>query len=185
MAGNRGSGYQMKWFKLHTYGWLNGSIRMQLTPAERGIWADLLAMASESKVRGTVCASKNLPYTREYIAAKLIVNLEELNSTIEKCCADQNAEDGECRMKVDEYGCLVINNFARYQDTPAEKLPENEVEREHRERMQLSKLQRKYPTEAGLRVVERLVVNDQGEILKKEQNLIDSVASEGPPATSA
>jgi hypothetical protein len=103
------------WFKMHSRGWLTGSIRAQLTPAERSVWADLLAMANESRVRGIVCRAKGIPYTREYIAGFLGITVELLNSTIDKCLKDENADDPNTRIMMDETGCIRIANWEIYQ----------------------------------------------------------------------
>ena len=103
------------WFRLHTKGWLTGTIRDNLTMEERSVWADLLAMASESRVRGVICRAKGVPYTREYIANYLDVPLEILNSTIEKSLADENADDEYHRLELDEAGCLHVMNWDKYQ----------------------------------------------------------------------
>ena len=92
----------MDWLKLYTDGWLRGSIRVQLTPTERSIWADMLALASESRVRGTVCLSKGVPYPIDMLAAVLQVPRKDLEGTIRKCCQDRNRDDNGYRMKVDE-----------------------------------------------------------------------------------
>lgn len=165
------SDYRMSWLKLYTYNWLRGTIRVQLTAAERSIWADFLALASESRVRGTICRAKNLPYTREELSQMLCVAKEDLDSTIAKCCTDPNEDGDGYRMRIDESGCLVICNFNKYQDIPAEKMRETPREKELREKSMLSKLMRKYPTEATLQTV-AVVNQDTGEIVSK---LVDPV----------
>jgi hypothetical protein len=102
-------------FFINSKGWLTGSIRQQLTPAERSVWADLLAMANESRFRGVVCRAKGIPYPREYLASYLDIPVELLNSTIEKCSRDENAEDLNTRIMFDEVGCIVITNWDKYQ----------------------------------------------------------------------
>ena len=107
-----------EWFKVYSKGWLTGSIRAQLTPAERSVWADLLAMASESRVRGVICRARGIPYTREYIASFLEIPIELLNSTIEKCSKDENADDPTTRIMFDGSGCIIIANWEKYQSKP-------------------------------------------------------------------
>lgn len=103
------------WFKMHSKGWLTGTIRATMTIEERSVWADLLAMASESRVRGVICRAVGAPYTREYMASFLGVPIGLLNSTISKCLADQNDEGDYHRIEIDETGCIHIMNWDRYQ----------------------------------------------------------------------
>jgi len=105
------------WFMLHSRGWLTGTIRT-MSMEERSIWADLLAMASESRVRGVICRAVNIPYTRKYIADFLQVPIKVLNNTIEKCLTDKNAQDSTHRIEIDEYGCIHIMNWEKYQTVP-------------------------------------------------------------------
>lgn len=106
------------WFKLHSKGWLHGSIRAQLSIGERSVWADLLALANESRVRGVICRAKGIPYTREYIAAILEIPLDLLNSTIDKCLKDENADDPNTRIMLDPDGSIRIANWERYNSVP-------------------------------------------------------------------
>ncbi len=103
------------WFVIHSKGWLTGSIRAQLTPAERGVWADLLALANESRIEGVVCMAKGIPYEREYLADILRIPVDLLNSTIDKCIKDENADDPRTRIMLDDAGCLIIANWEKYQ----------------------------------------------------------------------
>lgn len=166
----------LPWLKVYPVGWVDGSIRATMTAEQRGVWIDLLCLASVSRVRGCVCRSKGLPFTRAEIATRLKISEALLNETIALCCADKNTDDEEYRMKVDESGCLFIVNFDKYQDIPLDRMPESDEEKRLRELRLLSRLQRQYPEAAGLRVSEKTLVDvGTGEILKKEQRLIDSV----------
>lgn len=127
------------WFKVHSKGWLTGTIRATMTIEERSVWADLLAMASESRVRGIICRAVGVPYTREYMASFLGIPIDLLNSTIEKCLADQNAEGDEHRIELDESGCIHIMNWDRYQsrkDGKAEQKPRVPLSPEDRDASQ-------------------------------------------------
>lgn len=160
------------WFKLHTDGWLRGSIRVQLTPAERSIWADLLALASESRVRGVVCLSKDIPYPIEMLSSTLQVPLNDLQSTIDKCSKDRNKDEDGYRLRIDEHGCIVINNFDYYNTTTGCRQRETQEEKELRERRLLSQMVRKYPEDAVLQVTEQVMVDSStGEVLNKQRKL--------------
>jgi hypothetical protein len=86
---------EMPWFKVYSEKWLHGSIRVELEPSERSVWADLLALASKGHPRGTVSLSENLPYPHDYLARILNIPLELLDSTLSKCIAEGRIiEDG-------------------------------------------------------------------------------------------
>ena len=111
----------MDWVKIHTSGWLRGSIRAQLTPAERSVWADLLALAGENRVeerRGIIERAKGIPYTREKLAELLDIDVDLLNSTIYKCVSDENADDTTARLLLYPDETLEIGNWHKYQDVP-------------------------------------------------------------------
>lgn len=83
------------WFKVYSHKVLAGSIRFDLSPAERSVWFDLLSFANESPVRGIVCASKGIPFPLAYLASVLQVPLELIENTLAKCKAEGRiSEDG-------------------------------------------------------------------------------------------
>jgi len=104
----------MEWHKIHSYRWLTGSIRKDLNPDERGVWADLLAMASLSRRRGYVERSEGIGFDKEFIASFLVISSGLLNSTLEKCKA-------EGRIQEQDNGVLFITNFDAYQAVPEDK----------------------------------------------------------------
>ena len=143
-----------EWFKMHSKGWLDGSIRQQLTMEERSVWADLLAFANESRQRGIIARAKGIPFTREALASRFGVPLEVLNSTIAKCQVDANdpstgVPDGN-RLEVLEDDTIVITNWERYQAVPADKkqLPKDDRERELQGRQIAIKSVHQFPDEA-------------------------------------
>lgn len=152
----------MKWLKLYTLEWLEGSIRVDLTAAERSVWADLLAMAGMCRNEGHIERSQGIPYTREELATRFAVSLELVNSTIDKCVK-------EGRIELNGDGTLTIVNWSKYQSIPAGKekpAPETARERELRERRNLRRLQTTYPDEATQTA--KVVVNSKtGEVLSR------------------
>lgn len=164
-------GYE--WFKLHSKGWLTGSIRSQLTPAERSVWADLLALANESRIRGIICRALGIPYTREYLAQYFLVPLEVLNSTIEKCSQDKNTTDGKGRIELDSDGCIIITNWKEYQAVPIERVRLDARGRELRNRKLVRQYTQLYPDEAA----DALMSGDQFHLLngkyKKEEGDVE------------
>jgi hypothetical protein len=139
----------MSWFRLYTKGWLDGSIRSQLTPAERSVWCDLLCLASESRERGKIQRSKGTPYTYQQLANSFDIPLDLLVSTIEKCAKDGNPDNPLItRIIIEDDGSLTIGNWDTYQTTPETKKKLTGRELELVQRVQLNKLAAKYPIEA-------------------------------------
>lgn len=97
----------MTWVKLHITGWLHGSIRWQLEPDERGVWADLIAMAGQALAGGKICDNDGVALPRDYIAGQLNIPLELLDRTIAKC-----RHDGRLEARDD---MLVLTNWRHYQ----------------------------------------------------------------------
>jgi len=96
-----------RWFKIYSQPWLNGSIRYQLEPDERSVWADLLAWANVCSPPGTIADNDNRAFPHDFIANRLNIPLELLESTIEK-----SVEEG--RIVVKE-GVITITNWTPYQ----------------------------------------------------------------------
>ena len=65
------------WIKLYTEKWLLGSLRIDLEPDERGVWADFLSLSSLNF--GTIEA-----YSRDQIAQQLFIDRELLDRSINK-----------------------------------------------------------------------------------------------------
>lgn len=141
---------QYPWFKMHSKGWLTGTIRANLEIEERSVWADLLAMANESRVRGVICRAVGIPYDRTYIANYLDIPLDLLNRTIEKCQDDLNMRDELHRIELDKDGCLIITNWDHYQAVPdgKGKHTEDAPQRELREKRNMRLYNERYPDEA-------------------------------------
>lgn len=72
------------WIKLYAHQWLFGTLRDELEPAERSIWADFLAMAGDSNWEGQISFTKTMGYTDFQISGLLKVPLQTLKSAKEK-----------------------------------------------------------------------------------------------------
>lgn len=106
----------MEWFKFYARQWLFGSSRA-MTPDKRGVWVDLLSLASETKFRdGTLRHEVGEPMTREYIAAVLKVDRHLLDVCLIAFQADYNLTDGQARIAVWDDGTIEITNWGRYQE---------------------------------------------------------------------
>lgn len=72
------------WHKVDSLGWLDGSIRTDLTIEERSIWADFLAFCSVSRVEGIISRGEKKPYDLHSIANRLNISEGLLSSAIAK-----------------------------------------------------------------------------------------------------
>lgn len=98
--------------KIDSYRWLEGSIRQDLEPDERSVWADLLALAALTREprRGFIERSEGIPYPKAVILARLNITEELFDRAIIKCV-------NEGRLKVYDNGTMEIVNFGRYNNT--------------------------------------------------------------------
>lgn len=95
------------WFPLYADKWIFGSTRIELNdPSERGIFVDLLAIAT--KHGGYIRANESTPYVPEQLAGLLLVDVKLLNRTIEKCI-----EHGKLERL--QNGTLKVVNWESYQ----------------------------------------------------------------------
>ena len=94
------------WLPLWVDPWLFGSTRIELTPAERAIWIDFLAIASKND--GYVRASEGIPYPTKQLAGFLMVDEDLLKQAIEKFIKYN-------KVKQLEDGTLRIVNWDKYQ----------------------------------------------------------------------
>ncbi len=95
------------WIKLFITGWLHGSIRWQLEPDERSVWADLICLAGECGKDGKISDNDGKPLPRLYLANHLNIAPELLDRTIAKC-----RHEGRL---VDRDDILIIANWKSYQ----------------------------------------------------------------------
>jgi hypothetical protein len=95
------------WVKIWVSGWLHGSIRWQLEADERGVWADLIAMAGECGQNGAICDNDRRPFPRDFIANQLNIPQELLDRTIAKCRHEGRIDDCD--------DVIVITNWKVYQ----------------------------------------------------------------------
>lgn len=110
------------WVKMHITGWLHGSIRWQLEPDERSVWADLICMAGECGKDGKICDNDNNPFPRQYIANHLNLKQELLDRTIAKCRHEGRLENRE--------DILIIVNWKYYQSEYDRQKPYREHKKE-------------------------------------------------------
>lgn len=98
---------KLTWVKINVSGWLHGSIRWQLTPEERGVWADLIALAGQCLQGGKICDNDKRAFPMDYIANQFNISLELLTNTIDKCIQEGRIEKQD--------GIIALTNWKFYQ----------------------------------------------------------------------
>ena len=96
-----------KWIKIYPMECLNGSIRYQLTSEQRGTWYDLLNFSAICTNHGVISDRDGRPYPHDFIANRLNISVELLETTLKNCL-----EEG--RVTEDEKG-IHITNWKLYQ----------------------------------------------------------------------
>ena len=96
-----------KWVKIWVDESLTGTVRFDLTPAERSIWYDLIILAGACRVPGQISSNETTPFPHDYIANLLQVPLDLLQTTLKKL-----ADTG--RVSENENGIHIIN-WSKYQ----------------------------------------------------------------------
>ncbi len=96
-----------RWVKVWVNESLTGTIRFDFTPAERGVWYDLLVLAGNCRLDGIIAAGPGRPYPYNWIAGTLNIPLELLEVTLTKC-----EESG--RIREDSEGIHILN-WGKYQ----------------------------------------------------------------------
>ncbi|KKK66363.1 hypothetical protein LCGC14_2964850 [marine sediment metagenome] len=110
---------------------LDGSIRYQLEPDERGVWYDLLNYSAICAQPGTIADKDGRPYPHSFIANRLNISQELLDATLKKCT-------DEGRIK-DDNGVIVIANWGAYQSEYQRQKPYREKKDIYSEAVRLTK----------------------------------------------
>ncbi len=71
------------WIPLYVDKWIFGSTRIELDPAERSVFIDLMAFGA--KDNGFIRANEITPYPHKHLAGILNIEVSLLESTLEKC----------------------------------------------------------------------------------------------------
>lgn len=71
------------WIPLYVDKWIFGSTRIELEPAERGVFVDLMAFGAKDE--GYIRANETTPYHHRQLSGLLNIPIELLDSTITKC----------------------------------------------------------------------------------------------------
>lgn len=148
-----------KWLKLHSFGWLNGTVRHSLEASERSTFIDLLCMGNQPPRLGYIERHENIPYELPWLAEFLAVPLEVLCSTIFKCVVQE-------RIEIEETGVMKIMNWDYYQGANGSGRLEGR-ELELHQRKQLQRLMATYEGDVMDHVISnfRFINQDTGEIM--------------------
>ncbi len=96
-----------QWIKLWVRESLTGTMRFDFTPAERGVWYDLLLLTGNCRLDGIIAAGPGCPYPYEWIAGTLNITMKLLKTTLLKCKqSDRITENGDG---------IHITNWSKYQ----------------------------------------------------------------------
>lgn len=109
------------WIKLYPVDCLDGSIRYQLEPDERGVWYDLLNFSAICANPGTIADKDGRPYPHNFIANRLNISLDLLELALKKC-----KEEG--RIKEVDGGIIEITNWNAYQSEYQRQKPYRQKE---------------------------------------------------------
>jgi len=94
------------WFPWWPDKWIFGSVRIECTPAERGIWVDLLSLASKDD--GHIRANEGTPYPLQQLAGMLILPEDDLKDAIDKFIKSK-------KLTKNKNGTLYITKWDKYQ----------------------------------------------------------------------
>lgn len=95
----------LMWFPIWVEKWVFGSTRHELLPDERSVWLDLLCLASMND--GHIYANEGMPYPLPQLAGLLVIPLELLQRTIDKCLKYE-------KLEVRKDDTLYVTNWKQY-----------------------------------------------------------------------
>lgn len=96
-----------RWYKVYPAEWINGSIRYQMSPSQRGVWIDLLSYSSLCSNTGDICDRDGRAFPLSFLANRFCISAKLLKTTLAVCEADG-------RVTQDDAG-IHITNWAKYQ----------------------------------------------------------------------
>jgi len=123
------SRWRRTWVKMWVNECLRGSVRFDFTPAERGVWYDLVILAGNCRIPGVISANESTPYPHSYIAGLLNIDPGLLETTLEKCKRSD-------RIKETKRGIELVN-WEHYQS-------EYERQKPYREKKKRDTASKKY-----------------------------------------
>ena len=97
----------MSYFNVNGHNLLHGTMR-KINPMYGWIWIKLLALCSQSRVWGIICANDEAAYDDEYLAFMCGVSVEEYKEALAVHAKEE-------RVTVNEWGGIAIVNWDNYQ----------------------------------------------------------------------
>lgn len=110
----------LRWRRSWTIENLQGSIRRDLEPSERSVWADLLDLCALSRRWGIIERSQGIPYTYDELAQMFVTPVEVVRAAVSKCLAEGRLQQGET-------GELIVTNWDKYQPQKDKKTANNQI----------------------------------------------------------
>jgi hypothetical protein len=95
------------WIPLYVDKWIFGSTRIELEPAERAVFIDLMVLGAKDE--GYIRANETTPFLEVQLAGLLNIPLALLQSTLSKCIQYGKLDEGP------EYGIYRLCNWNKYQ----------------------------------------------------------------------
>ena len=148
-----------RWVKLWVSESLRGTIRFDLTPSERSVWYDLLALAGDCRQEGLIAPGEHQAYPLRWIAGTLNISTSLLQRTLKKCKTLS-------RIDVNGSGILILN-WNKYQS-------EYERQKPFRGKKVTNKVTQKLPVEEEVDIEEEV----EKKYIKKEIILPDFINKE-------
>lgn len=102
------TGWKRTWVKFWVSECIDGSMREQLEPDERGVWYDLIILSARCRIPGVISSNETEAMSHKRIAGILNISEALLARTLKKC-QEQN------RIAFDEKGLIQILNWKKYQ----------------------------------------------------------------------
>lgn|SRR3990167_4559628 len=101
-------GWKRPWVKFWVNECLDGTVREELEPAERGVWYDLIIYSARCRTAGIISANESQAIARQRLAGILNIPVELLERTLNKAVEQK-------RIKIDNQGLIHILNWYKYQ----------------------------------------------------------------------
>lgn len=106
------------WVKLWVNEWLTGTVRWQLSPSQRAMWADLLALAGYSRFPGIVCSGETNgqlePYPMDYLCTTFRCKERDVREAFQLF-------ETQGRIRIDPNLVIHIVNWEKYQSEYQQK----------------------------------------------------------------
>jgi len=96
-----------RWVKFWVAESLRGTIRFDFTPAERGVWYDLLILAGDCRQDGLIGPGSGVSYPLKWIAGTLNISSLLLRKTLKICKSSE-------RIEINQNGIRILN-WHKYQ----------------------------------------------------------------------